>query len=228
MGDTGIMANVAAVIFDLDGTLTDSKPGIVRCLQGALAAAGVPWEGSLDWFIGPPVEQSMARLMPQADSAARWAVVRVYRDCYDREGWAENAVYPRIPEVLDTLRRLGVELYVCTSKRDIFAGRILRDFGIAEYFQAVYADRGDRPHTKVELLGDLIQEQGLESSSAYMIGDRSYDIEAAHAHGLKAIAVTYGYGSREELEACQPDALADSPAEIVRVLTAELGTAASA
>jgi phosphoglycolate phosphatase len=219
MGDTGSMTNVASVVFDLDGTLTDSKPGIVRCLQSALQHAGVSWTGSLDWFIGPPVEHSMARLMPQADAAARDALVRDYRGCYDREGWAENAVYQGIVEVLAELQRLGIRMFVCTSKRDLFAGRILADFGLARYFEEIYADRGDRPHSKVELLGELIREQGVDPASAVMIGDRRYDIEAAHANGMKAIAVTYGYGSVEELKSCAPDAIIDSPAEILRILS---------
>jgi phosphoglycolate phosphatase len=227
MGDTGFMANAISAVLDLDGTLTDSKPGIVRCLKSALDTAGVPWDGPLDWFIGPPVELSMARLMPEADLAARAAVVRVYRDCYDRGGWAENSVYPGMPEVLESLRWLGVQLHVCTSKRDVFAGRVLADFGLANYFLSIYADRGDRPHTKVELLEDLIRERGVDPAFAFMIGDRSYDIEAAHAHGMRAIAVTYGYGSREELEACHPDAFANSPAEILPIVSAALDPALS-
>ena len=210
------MTNRTVAIFDLDGTLTDSKPGIVSCLRQALNNVGIDYQDSLDWFIGPPVEYSMARLMPQADAPARDAVLRAYRACYDQRGWSENAVYPGVPELLAGLQSRGVALFVCTSKREHFAIRVLESFGLAPYFRAIYADRGDRPHTKAELLADLLREQAIDSSTAVMIGDRHYDLEAARANHIGAVAVTYGYGTREELEACTPDVIAASPAEILR------------
>lgn len=217
------MSNNAACIFDLDGTLTDSKPGMVRCLRSALNAAGVFSEGNLDWFIGPPIEFSMAKLMPESGLEEREAVVRAYRELYDISGWSENALYPGIAAVLAELQAQGMRLFVCTSKREKFALRVLQAFGIDGCFEAIYADRGDRPHSKSDLLRELIHARNLYSSRSVMIGDRRFDIEAAHENGLHAVAVTYGYGTLEELKACAPEAIVERPSEILDAVRLLLG-----
>ena len=96
-----------SAIFDLDGTLTDSKPGILGCLTNALEAHHIAWTGPLDWFIGPPADQSLRRLMPDADEPRRAALLHDYRLCYDATGWQENSVYPGVHEVLQNLQDLG-------------------------------------------------------------------------------------------------------------------------
>src|ERR1700748_1018790 len=125
------------IIFDLDGTLTDSRPGILGCLEAALRAHNIAWEGSLAWFIGPPAGQSFARLMPNSEPAFRTQVLKHYRACYAAKGWTENEVYPGIPELLTTLRERGVILYLCTSKRIEFTQRILDHFALAQFFSGV-------------------------------------------------------------------------------------------
>jgi phosphoglycolate phosphatase len=195
-----------SAIFDLDGTLTDSKPGILRCLTCTLETHGIEWTGPLDWFIGPPAEQSWRRLMPDGDDSSRAALVHDYRSCYDATGWAENSVYPGIHEVLQSLRSSGWELFVCTSKREDFAVRILQKFELSQYFLAVYADTvGSVHHSKTELLRRLLEEQLLDLTGTTMVGDRYFDIEAARANGVTSIAVTYGYGTSEELASAAPD-----------------------
>jgi phosphoglycolate phosphatase len=197
---------IRSAIFDLDGTLTDSKPGILGCLTNALNAHGVTWTGPLDWFIGPPADQSWNRLVPDGDEERRNALRHSYRSCYDATGWAENSVYPGIHDLLQSLRASGWELFVCTSKREDFAGRILEKFDLSRYFRAVYADTvGSVHHSKTELLGRLMSEQSLDVAATIMVGDRYFDIEAARANGVTSIAVTYGYGTPEELEAAHPD-----------------------
>jgi phosphoglycolate phosphatase len=194
-----------SAIFDLDGTLTDSKPGILGCLTSALAAHRIPWTGPLDWFIGPPADQSLRRLMPDSDEPRRAALLHDYRSCYDATGWEENSVYPGVHVVLQSLQAWGWQLFVCTSKREDFALRILEKFALNRYFLAVYADTvGSLHHSKTALLRRLLEEQSLDPAAAYMVGDRNFDIEAARANGVTSIAVTYGYGTLEELESARP------------------------
>ena len=195
-----------SAIFDLDGTLTDSKPGILGCLTRALDAHGIPWTGPLDWFIGPPAGQSLRRLMPDADEPRRTALLHDYRSCYDATGWEENSVYPGVPAVLQSLQSSGWQLFVCTSKREDFTQRILEKFALKPYFLAVYADTvGSLHHSKTALLRRLLEEQSLDPASTLMVGDRNFDIEAARGNGVTSIAVTYGYGTPEELESARPD-----------------------
>ena len=204
--DTDYMMMRRSAIFDLDGTLTDSKPGILGCLTSALNAHGIPWTGPLDWFIGPPADQSLRRLMPDGDEARRSALLHDYRLCYDATGWEENSVYPGVHAVLQSLQASGWQLFVCTSKREDFALRILERFALKPYFLAVYADTaGSLHHAKTALLRCLLEEQSLDPATAYMVGDRNFDIEAARVNGVTSIAVTYGYGTPEELESARPD-----------------------
>jgi phosphoglycolate phosphatase len=195
-----------SAIFDLDGTLTDSKPGILECLTNALDAHRISWTGPLDWFIGPPADQSLRRLMPDADDSQRTALLLDYRLCYAATGWAKNSVYLGVYAVLESLRASGWQLFVCTSKREDFTQRILEKFALRAYFLAVYADTvGSLHHSKTNLLHRLLEEQSLDRAATVMVGDRHFDIEAARTNGVTSIAVTYGYGTSEELEAARPD-----------------------
>ena len=212
------------VIFDLDGTLTDSKSGIVGCLGKILKAYAIEWEGPLDCFIGPSIEEWAKTLIPNRDKAAQAQLVRDYRACYDRTGWMENAVYPGVFDLLDTLERQGIRLFVCTSKQQQSAELILAKFGLVHYFELVYGDHPQRAsHNKQDLLASLVKEQQLDTSTAWMVGDTQFDVEAAHANGVRAIAVTYGYGNVDKLTAVRPYALCGTPAEILKVLFAEYG-----
>ncbi len=210
-----------SAIFDLDGTLTDSKPGILGCLNTALEAHGIPWTGPLDWFIGPPADQSLRRLMPDADESRRAALLYDYRLCYASTGWAENSVYPGVPALLQSLQALGWQLFVCTSKREDFTARILEKFDLSRYFLAVYADTvGSLHHSKTALLRRLLDEQSLDPAAACMVGDRHFDIDAARANGVTSIAVTYGYGLSEEIALARPDYICNAVEDILPILTA--------
>jgi phosphoglycolate phosphatase len=135
----------------------------------------------------------------------RAALLHDYRLCYDATGWRENSVYPGIPAVLQSLQASSWRLFVCTSKREDFALRILETFDLRRYFLGVYADTaGSLHHTKTALLRRLLEEQSLEPATTFMIGDRSFDIEAARANGVTSIAVTYGYGTSEEIASARP------------------------
>ena len=198
-----------ALIFDLDGTLTDSKPGILGCLRKVLDARNMGDQGSLDRFIGPPVEEWVTELLPDGSHDERLALARDYRACYDRVGWRNNSVFPGVREMLADLHRQGFPLYVCTSKQQHFAVRILDLFELSGLFMAIYGDKTEySSHSKVDLLASLLRECSLGPDSAWMIGDRSFDIDAAHANGLRCLAAGWGYGTPQEC------ALADAVALI--------------
>jgi phosphoglycolate phosphatase len=202
-----------ALIFDLDGTLTDSKPGILSCLRKALDDHGVSYPGPLDRFIGPPVEEWALELLPEGSEEERLAVARDYRGYYDREGWKNNSVYAGVREMLVQLRQEGFPLYVCTSKQQHFAVRILDLFELTPIFTAIYGDRAEfSSHSKINLLAHLLTECSLDGDSAWMIGDRIYDIEAAHANDLRCLAAGWGYGPAEECALA--DAVAPTPADV--------------
>jgi phosphoglycolate phosphatase len=202
-----------ALIFDLDGTLTDSKPGIVSCLRKVLDARHLDHEGSLDRFVGPPVEEWTAELLPGASEEARAALARDYRACYDREGWKNNSVFAGVRGMLTQLHLQGFPLYVCTSKQQRFAVRILHFFALTDLFTAVYGDKAEyASHSKVDLLAILLRESSLQRDSTWMIGDRIFDIQAAHANGIPCLAAGWGYGPAEEC--AQADAVAATPADV--------------
>src|SRR5665213_397357 len=129
-----MLNRLPALIFDLDGTLTDSKPGILGCLRKVIDARGIVAEEPLDRFIGPPVEEWVIDLLPNSSGEEQTALAHEYRACYDREGWSNNSVFAGVREMLVELRLQGHSLYVCTSKQQHFAVRILDLFELSALF----------------------------------------------------------------------------------------------
>jgi len=212
--ETGdVPSPLPALIFDLDGTLTDSKPGIVACLSKVIAARKIDPQGPLDRFVGPPIEEWAVALLPEAGDEARAALARDYRACYDREGWKNNSVFAGVRELLTELRRQGFPLYVCTSKGQHFAVRILDHFELTPLFTAIYGDKAEyASHSKVDLLARLLAETAIRSVSAWMIGDRVFDFQAARANNIRCLAAGWGYGSTEEYALA--DAIAAAPRDV--------------
>lgn len=205
--------SLPALIFDLDGTITDSKPGILGCLRKVIDLYQINYSGELDRFVGPPVEEWTVDLMPRASGEERTALARDYRACYDREGWKNNSVFAGVREMLTQLHRQGFSLFVCTSKWQHFAVRILEAFELAGLFTAIYGDKAEFDnHSKVGLLASLLREHSLDRDSVWMIGDRSYDFEAARANHIRCLAAGWGYGSPEE--SALADAVAVAPADL--------------
>jgi len=206
-----------ALILDLDGTLTDSKPGILGCLRKVLDERGLDVKDPLDRFIGPPVEEWVIDLLPQGTEEERIALARDYRGCYDREGWSNNSVFAGVREMLSELSGCGFSLYVCTSKQQHFAVRILNAFELLPFFAAVYGDKAEyTSHDKADLLDNLLREQEPDRENTWMIGDRSFDIDAAHANRVKCIAAGWGYGSAEEH--AHADAVAATPENVAALV----------
>jgi phosphoglycolate phosphatase len=209
---------LTTLIFDLDGTLTDSKPGIVGCLRKVLDARNMGDQGPLERFVGPPVEEWTAELLPVASEDERATLVRAYRACYDREGWMNNSVFAGVREMLAQLHQMGFPLYVCTSKQQPAAVRILDFFELSGMFRAIYGDKAEyASHSKVDLLAKLLREHCLSPETTWMIGDRIFDIQAAHANHIRCVAAAWGYGPPEECVLA--DAVAATPADLPALVT---------
>jgi phosphoglycolate phosphatase len=212
---------VRNVIFDLDGTLVDSRPGIVAGMRYTLRQLGheLPPDYSLDWAIGPPLPAVMAQLLAAFEDGRVEEAVACYRAWYRTEGLFDAAPYPGVAEVLDRLTEAGKVLFVGTSKRAVFARPLLEHFDLARRFRAIYgADLHGRLDHKVELIQHLLVEEGLDPGETVLVGDREYDVAAARANGLRSVGVTYGYGSREELLAAGAGSLCDTPARLYDLL----------
>ena len=191
---------MTAIYFDLDGTLTDPKPGITRSIQYALGKLDrpVPPEDALSWCIGPPLLPSLKKLLGDDELAKR--ALLLYRERYSDVGLFENHVYSGIEDVLSVLSGAGRRLFVATSKPGVFADRILAHFKMTAYFERVFGSELDgRRSDKSELLSHALQATGVDPGQAIMIGDRMHDMIGARNNGMTAIGVLYGYGDRQEL-----------------------------
>lgn len=211
----------ATLFFDLDGTLTDPREGITRCLQYSLERLGrpVPPQSDLVQYIGPPLRWTFPRLLATDDRASIDAAVEYYRQRYTDVGLFENELYPGIPELLGALRDDEFRLFVVTAKPTVYAERILDHFDLTEYFEAVFGPHLDgRFDDKSELIAYILHERAIAPERSVMIGDRASDIAAGQANGTRTIAVTYGFGSIEELQTVGPDRICHSPSEIRRTL----------
>jgi phosphoglycolate phosphatase len=188
------------VYFDLDGTLTNPKPGITRSIQYALGKLGraVPTEDELTWCIGPPLHASLKKLLGTDDLAD--AALLLYRERFADIGLFENEVYPGIEDTLSVLARSGRRMFVATSKPGVYAERIIDHFKLRDYFERVFGSELDGTRTdKTELLSYALQTTGVDPSQAIMIGDRSHDMIGARNNGMTAVGVLYGYGTEQEL-----------------------------
>ena len=191
---------MSAIYFDLDGTLTNPKPGITGSIQYALQKLDlpVPSQDELTWCIGPPLRGSFVT-MRGGEKLADLAV-SFYRERFADVGLYENSLYPDIKDVLTTLGHSRRRMFVATSKPGIFAERIIDHFGLTGCFERVFGSEldGTRVH-KTDLLAYALETTGVNASQALMIGDRSHDMIGAKNNGMGAIGVLYGYGTKEEL-----------------------------
>ncbi|MFV1989905.1 MAG: HAD-IA family hydrolase [Acidimicrobiales bacterium] len=213
------MSGIQRVLFDLDGTLTDPSTGITRCLEYALTAMDMQAPALVDMekYIGPPLGSIFADLGVAPNKVPR--AISLYRERFSSIGLFENLVYAGVPEMLDRLSRSGFELYVATSKPTQFAVRILEHFALASSFEDIVGATldGSRSH-KADVIAHAIRNTG--AAGTVMIGDRKHDMRGAATHGIPAIAVTWGFGSLEELAAEDPWRTATSTAALTDILHA--------
>ncbi len=215
------MSSVRAVLFDLDGTLTDPGEGIIKSLKVALVSAAipVPSDDRLSACIGPPLHDSFRELGAEPGQVAN--LIEIYRTRYRDVGMFENAVYPGVPALLERLTSSGCRLFVATSKPTSIAEPILEHFKLRHFFERVYGTHLDGSlGNKVELLSYIHSETRLVTPESAFVGDRRYDMTAAREHGMRAIGVLWGYGSRGELEASGAHHLVASPGALAEALAA--------
>jgi phosphoglycolate phosphatase len=205
------------LLFDLDGTLTDPGIGITRCLQHALASLGrpVPPVEVLRRYIGPPLQGTFAELLETEEEARVAEAVRLYRERFVTAGMFENSVYPEIPAGLEILQRAGHRMWVATSKPHVYAREIVRHFGLDRFFAGVYGSELSGVNAeKGALIREILVQESLDPRETCMVGDRAQDVTGARANGIEAVAVLWGYGSPEELNAAGPDRIVASIAEL--------------
>lgn len=208
---------ISTVLFDLDGTLTDSGPGIMNSVSYALQKAGeeVPELDELRKFIGPPLkEQFMEHCKIEREKASE--MVDFYREYYTEKGIFENSVYDGVEEMLKTLKESGIKIAMATSKPEKFARMIAEHFDFAKYFDVIGGACMDETRTDKQEVIRYVLDQCEEQnrSKIVMVGDRSYDVIGGHAEGLKVIGVLYGYGDLKELSQAGADTLALTPKEV--------------
>lgn len=213
------------VLFDLDGTLTDSAPGILGCIRYSLDSVGHPGLAHevLMKFLGPPLVDSFTQHAGMSEQGAQEALV-AYRERFRAVGMFENSVYPGIAELLTRLRGAGVVLGLATSKPEFFAGQILDHFDLTEFFTVVVgAELDGRRNAKAEVVAEALHrlsELGLLPAGTHpvLVGDREHDVAGARANGLSCVGVGWGYAQIGELQRAGAVAVASSPAELWGIL----------
>lgn len=206
------------LLIDLDGTLTDPKVGITTSARYGLNKVGHPIADSenIDWIIGPPLKASLAKLLKVDvnDLLAEQALLG-YRERFAVTGLFENHVFADVAETLQQLQQQGYRLFLATAKPEIYAKQILEHFDLLKYFEHPYGSElnGERTN-KADLIGYILEQEQLDPAQCLMVGDREHDIFGARQNGIETIAVEYGYGSAEELDAAQPKARIQQFSEI--------------
>lgn len=215
------------LLFDLDGTLTDPKQGITTCVQYALRSLGIeePDLDKLEVFIGPPLKNSFMEFYGLDEEKADVAIAK-YRERFQTTGLYENEIYTGIAEMLLTLQQNGMHLAVASSKPTVFVEKILEHFKIKKYFEVIVGSeldgtRVNKDEVVKEALKRLFQNKPVEKEKVYMIGDRKFDVEGAHAQGIESVGVSYGYGSQEELKEAKADYIVRSVEELEKFLFRE-------
>lgn len=208
------------ILFDLDGTLTDPKIGITRCVQYALESFGIYEEDltKLECFIGPPLKEQFMEYAG-LDEAEAGRAVEKYRERFATVGIFENSVFEGIAPMLRRLCLSGFRIGLATSKPEIYARRILEHFQLMEYMDEVTGSELSGARTrKAEVIAEAMRRMGTAPERTIMVGDRRHDIEGAREEGLFSIGVLFGYGSRRELIEAGADALCSSVEELETAL----------
>lgn len=206
------------ILFDLDGTLTDPKVGITRCIQYALEEIGesVPEMDQLTWCIGPPLKESFTQILNTTDNAILDRALSLYRERFSEKGMFENVVYPGVFSTLKTIKESGVQIFLATAKPRVFGKKILGQFELSRFFKSIYgAELDGRLSDKGELIAHILKTEALDAGRTLMVGDRMYDIIGGKKNGLVTAAVSYGYGTQKEIESSEPDLVFDVFADLL-------------
>ena len=213
--------NYSTILFDLDGTLTDSGPGIMHGFEYAIEKMGdtVEDKATLRRFIGPPLEYSFGSLLGYSEEDTKKAIT-LYREYYfGKGGVMENEVYPGIEELLSELKKSGKKLAVATSKSEKGTNIVLEHFGLKKYFDVVATSNDTDRRTKADVIRFALDSLGItDKRNALMVGDRNQDITAANEIGLDSIGVLWGYGDTEELKEAGATLIVEKPSDILNLL----------
>lgn len=214
------------ILFDLDGTLTDSGEGITKSVQYAIERMGLPSPElkSLEPFVGPPLLEQFMSFCNFTEEQARQAI-GYYRERYSIVGLYENRPYDGIVDALRQLKEQGYLLGVASSKPEYYVKKIIGHFAMSEYFDAVVGSEMSGLRTKKsEVVEEALRRLQFEDrkNEVILVGDREYDVFGARDMGLDCLAVSYGYGSREELSAAAPAAIVSSVEELLNFFVCPL------
>ena len=213
--------NVKNVLFDLDGTIIDSSPGVIKCLHYAFESIGFTdyREEDLREFFGPPLYAQMKSFCRVDDDTAAF-LCRKFRELYRQGAMYENRLYPGIAECMKKLRESGRNVFVATSKVQIYAIDILERHGITEFLTDICGSEPDRGiNTKSDVISHLLEKNGINDiSECVMVGDRHYDVEGARAFGMDTIGVTFGFGDRDELTEAGAKYTVDTAEELFELI----------
>lgn len=204
------------ILFDLDGTLTDSAIGVINACQYMQKKMGMKvWDkADLKFIVGPPLMKTFTEDFSMDKETAEQAMV-TYREYYTTIGLFENSVYPGIEEMLENLKAKGKRMAVATSKKEELAFRILEHFGIAKYFEVIGGDKREVGRdNKAKVIDYVLETMEAKKEDVIMVGDRMFDIEGAHAIGIPCIAVEFGYGDRAEFEEYGADFIAATAKDV--------------
>lgn len=206
------------ILFDLDGTLTDSGEGIINCVIYALERFGlpIPSRESLRYFVGPPLHESFIKQGVPADQAEK--AVAVYRERYIPIGKFENTPYPGIRELLETLKAEGHTLYVATSKPEQISIDVLEHFDLAKYFDRICGATMDTSRSNKEAVIAYLLEQNGRTDNIIMVGDTKFDVIGAKAHGIPCIGVSWGYGENQDMLEAGASAIVHSTEELLNLI----------
>lgn len=208
------------ILFDLDGTITDSGEGIMNCAEYALQHFDlpIPDRQTLRVFVGPPLDETFLKFGVPADKTDE--AIRVYRSRYTTLGKFENFPYPGVEELLSRLRQQGHKLYIATSKPEHMSIEILEHFGLAKYFNRICGATLDGSRSKkADIISYLLQTEPAQD--VIMVGDTAYDVIGAKAHGFPAIGIAWGYGKIEDMESAGAIAIAQSMEELFELINQE-------
>ena len=215
------MKNYQYILFDLDGTLTNSQLGITTCVAYALESFGIHTENpeELRKFIGPPLKESFVKYYNMTDGEGDRAVEK-YRERFATVGLYENEVYAGIPELLQKLKAQGKTLLVATSKPTVYSDKILEHFGLKEYFSYIAGSELDGTRVnKAEVIQYALEQMKITvSEQIVMIGDKEHDMIGAGICGVDSIGVLYGFGEREELENHGATYIAETVSDLEKIL----------
>ena len=209
-----------AILFDLDGTLTDSAEGILNSVGPALEHFGLPVydRDTMIVFVGPPLQDTFPKFGVAPEDVQE--AIRIFRARYTTIGKYENKPFPGIVEMLTTLRSQGHKLFVATSKVEAQAVDILEHFDLAQYFDIIAGATPDQSRSTKEEVIAYLKEQAGDIEEAFMVGDTIFDIEGAVAHKIPGIGVAWGYGKIEDMLEAGASAIAQSPEHLVELINA--------